>query len=115
LRYYNGLENEIEIALVEGSGEYRAFYDAYYDTETIATTEIKILKVLEREEIIKYAKTLNELRLCKFIRGYKLNEEEKIYFSENYSQLIKDYINYYQYDKKDIFVKKLKKGESYDK
>ena len=49
LAYHNGLEEEIDVALVEGTGQIEQFFDEYYDANTILATEFRILKVLTRE------------------------------------------------------------------
>ena len=105
LRYYNGLKEEIDIALVEGSGLVREYFDDYNETSIIAATNLKVLKILTREEIIQYALRLNELRLCRFLAGFRLNEEE-IKLFENQREIVKEYINYYQRGDEDAFTRK---------
>ena len=107
LRYYNGLKSEIDIAMVEGSGQIREFYDDYYDTTTIAATNLKILSVMTRKEIFDYATKLNDMRLSKFIAGYRLTKEE-INVLLKRGESVKNYIKYYQYNEEDAFMKKQK-------
>jgi len=106
LRFYNGLEEEIDIALVEGFGQIREFYDDYYETASFASTGLRVLSVLTREEIIRYALKLNELRLHKFIAGYRLTEPEIEIFRKKGTS-VEDYIEFYQHGDKDAFVKRL--------
>lgn len=106
LRFYNGLEEDIDIAIVEGYGRIREFYDSYYDIASIASTGLRVLSVLTREEIINYALKLNELRMCKFLAGYRLSPEE-IELFKNKGERVTSYIEFYQQGNQDAFVRRL--------
>lgn len=108
LRYYNGLDEEIEIAQVIALGELLESYDDYYGYyDLYVTNHIYIEHILTREEIINYIKNVNPLRIKRFIQGYKLTDEEiAIILKENNNNSIKDAINYYQYGKKYVYKRR---------
>lgn len=105
LRYYDGLNKEIDIAkvvslgyTVEYSDEYYGYYDLY------ATDKILIKSKITREEIIKYGLDLSDIRVLRFIQGFKLNELEKELFKLKFkSPLVNKYIAYYQDKDEDVF------------
>ena len=108
LRYFNSFNEKVEIALIKGFknihyGEdtYNDFYDMY------ATSDMEILKVLSRKEIIDYMlKTNNDIRINRFISLYKLTEEEiNVLLNSEYKPKIYKHISYYQYNNKDAFIK----------
>lgn len=105
LRYYNGFD-DIDICVVMGYGNIRSCYDSYYDYETYLADNIKIIRVLTRQEIIDYARQLPEDRLCRFITGYKLTDDEREYFYLNSSDKVKRFIRYYQLGEKDAFSRR---------
>lgn len=106
LRYFNGVDEEISICLVKGFGnivEYEDEYNGYYDM--YSSENIEIIKKLDRNEIINYAINLNEIRVCRFIQCFKLNNDEIELFKERFSNLkrVLQYLNYYQLNEKDAF------------
>ena len=105
LRYYNGFD-EIDICLVMGYGDIHKDYDSYYDYETIVSSHLKIIRILSREEIITYAQTLSDQRLCRFVSGYKLTEDEIELLTTGRSELVQKYVRYYQYGEEDVFRRK---------
>ena len=108
LRFYDGFKEPIDIAIVEGSGETREFFDEYNETTSIAATELHVLSIMTREEIISYALKLNEMRLKKFLAGFPLTEEEMVLF-ERKGPFYKQLIDYFQRGKKDTFETHTKK------
>ena len=111
LRYYDAMNNRVDICLVNGFGnlvEFEDEYNGYYDMYT--SEYITILKILSRQEIISYILNLNEIRVKRFMSLFRLTQEEINLFTEKFkeSPLIIDYISYYQ--KKDLqtFTRKYK-------
>ena len=109
LRYYNGLEEEIDIAKVKALGNVLESYDDYYGYYGLYVTDhIYIEHVMTKEEIINYIKNVNPLRIERFIEGYKLTDEEiAIILKENPNnyRLIKA-INYYQNKNKFVYTRR---------
>ncbi len=116
LRYFNAMNGEVEICLVDGSGKYikrddedNDFFDMY------AFENMVILHVYSRSEIFEYAINLPEYRLKRFISLYKLTDDEKSRMIDKYngnSDILK-YIDYYQNGNKEAFSngdKKYKKA-----
>ena len=112
LRYFDTFSNNVDIALIDGFGnsiiyndEYNGFYDMYVFEKMI------INKVLTRDEIINYGLNLYDFRLKRFLSLYKLDYFEKKMFYDKYKNNndILNYIEYYQNNKKDVFIKKIKK------
>ena len=110
LRFFDTFKESIDICKVIGHGrmikrddEYNGYYDMY------ACEYIDIVKKMTREEIIFYGLNLIDIRLIRFISLYKLTDFEKELFKEKFknNELIYQYINYYQENKKDAFVRKL--------
>ena len=110
LRFFDAFNEEVDICSVIGMGEcvkrddeYNDYYDMY------VCEKMYVIKKLTREEIITYGLNLYEMRLMRFISSFKLTEEEiKLFrdkFKNNY--LVSKYIDYYQDNKKDAFVRKL--------
>ena len=103
LRYYDGFNEEIDICEVVGFGNVDSYYDDYNEYQVYVSDHMQILKVLSRDEIIKYASNLNDLRLCRFISGFALNEDEMNYLIENRGMQVQKYIQYYQLGDKNAF------------
>lgn len=106
LRYFDATSDEVKICLVKGFGKFileEDDYNGYYDMYSIEN--IEILKILSREEIIKIALGLNELRVCRFIQSFKLSNEEIELFKEKFKNNIRvnQYLEYYQIGNKDAF------------
>ena len=83
LRFVNITDNK-EIAEVSVIGNYDITESKYYGYENIIiANEIKINKILNYDEIIRYmlsnAKT--EEKLCRFIQSFEINESDKQLFS----------------------------------
>lgn len=104
LRYYDAMEEEVDICEVIGFGQIREYDDSYYGYTIYATDNIKVRRVLTRNEIIDYAVHLHDMQLYRFLMGFKLTPEEIDYLvSVNSTPKIQEYINYYQLGDKDAF------------
>ena len=77
LRYFNGLDSEIQIAEVVGFGDIVKSFDNYYGYyDMYAASNIEIVRVLSREEIICNGLNMPEYRSERFVKGYKLTDDE---------------------------------------
>ena len=111
LRYYDAMNEEVEIAIVTCYGnthKYDDEYNGYYDM--YACEYMIINKVLNHEEIINYALNLDGERIKRFISQFKLTPEELALFKQEFKnkEIVLDYITYYQENDKEIFRRKLK-------
>lgn len=109
LRYFDAMQEEVNICFVLGSGEIVSYVDEYYGYyDMFAVSSLKIIKQLTREETILKGLLLNEVNVKRFISGYKLRPTEinifKTKFCNDLSVL--ETIEYYQEEKLDAFVKK---------
>jgi hypothetical protein len=109
LRYFDAMDDEVDIALVNCYGKYALGeddYNGYYDM--YAFEYMTILKVLTREEIIKYALSLNEIQVKRFISMYHLTPEEIALFKQKFAQYqqVLNTISYYQEGDTEAFTKK---------
>lgn len=107
LRYFDGMNGEIDICEVNGYPEYIKFDDDYYGYyDMYACSGILLKKLLTRDEIIKRADSMHSLAFKRFSAGYKLTVEELEYFKNKYKNDI-DVINHliYYYEDKDIYNK----------
>ena len=114
LRYFDAMNNEVDICSVncfgkysEGSDDYNGYYYMY------AFENMYIEKLLTREEIINYGLNLHEIRAKRFVSQYRLTPEEIKLFKAKYkySQSVLEAISYYQENNKDVYTKILKKEE----
>lgn len=109
LRYFDAMNNPVNICIVKGSKNIVNYYDeynGYYDM--FAVEQIEILKKLTRKEIIDTAIDLNDIRIKRFISGYRLNRNEINLFKEKFKNCndVLDVISYYQEEKLDVYTKK---------
>lgn len=105
LRFFDN-NKELEICEVIGFGNYEKHEDTYYDYFNMYSVEkLYISKILTRKEIINIALNLSEIRLKRFIAGYKLTNEELILFKNKFynNKTILNYIEYYQENNKTVF------------
>ena len=111
LRYYDGMNEDIKIASVIGSGEivfsdddYYGYYDMY------ASSSIFIEHVYTREEIISHFLAGKFFNLQRFLSGYRLMDDEILLFKEKFFQdkSIVDVISYYQENNK-VYKKRFNK------
>lgn len=99
LRYFDSFNNEVNIAKVEGFGNFDKYSDEYNEFfDMYATEYMKIIHVLTRDEIINYTKNISEMQLKRFLSLYKLNELELKYFKDKYqnNDMIMKTIYYHQ-------------------
>ena len=111
LRYFDAWNKDVDICYVLGYGDYIKYDDEYYGYYDMFVFEnIKILKLLSREDIINYALRLNEIRVQRFLSSIKLSENENKLFLEKYNKSsdVKKRILYYQYGKNNIYNHKEK-------
>lgn len=116
LRYFDGVDGEVEIAEVIGTGEivtnedeYNGFYDMY------AAKTITISKKIERKKLVNMflTKITSEPRVVRFVQLFRLTEKEIEMFKLKYagSIMIMDAIAYYQEGQTDVYEKKHKVKE----
>ena len=86
LRYVDGINDDIKIAEVIGSGNIVIYNDEYYGYYDMYSAEIiDIIHILTREEIInKVLYSKNEYAAERFIKGFKLTNEELEKFKTEY-------------------------------
>ena len=106
LRYVPGMEEEIRIAKVTGLGEMVQREDTYYEYfDMYCTNKIRIDRILSRQEILKMALKMAPSEAIRFIRGFRLTEEEillfQLQFEGDYNVLRN--LSYYQEGMKDAF------------
>lgn len=112
LRYFNGIENEVSICMVKGSGQIiKGFddYNEYYDMYSVEN--IEIIKKLSRSEIINTALNLNKERIKRFIKGFKLTDDEIAVAKEKFKGCdeVIAFIEYYQEKRLDAFEARTKR------
>ena len=112
LRYFDAMNEEIDICKVICNGEidhYNDEYNGYYDM--YAAEYMFIEKILSREEIISYALNLTDYQIKRFISLFKLTDEEKKLFIDKFNVFpdVLDYIAYYQNNDKEVFKRRIKK------
>lgn len=103
LRYFDAMNEEVDICYVKGFGnimDYEDDYNEYYNM--YVSSNIEIIRILTREEIINHMLGQWEVPMQRFVQGYKLNESEIDMFLEKEPKLL-SYIEYYQKDNKGAF------------
>ena len=86
LRYFDGFNEEIEICEVYGFGKVREFFDDYNEYYNLYSCEyLLVLRVLDREEIIKIMLESNYHNTIRFIQGFKLTNSELELFKRKYN------------------------------
>lgn len=116
LRYVDGMNEEIYIASVIASGEIvptNNYEDVmYYEYDDVyAARNIYIDHIYTREEILNYFLSLDGYygsdRLIRFLRGYKLTEEEIQTMKQHFKiyTMVMRAIEYYQVGDLDTFNK----------
>lgn len=111
LRYFDAMNDEVDIALVKCYGKMAKGEDDYYGYYDMYAVELMhIEKILTRKEIINYAIKLPEERLKRFISLFKLSKEEIILFKNKYNkkEQVLEYIKYYQENDKEVFQRRKK-------
>lgn len=111
LRYFDFFNEDCIICEVEGFGEIKEYEDTYNDYyDMYVVSNIKITKMLNREEVINKVLSMTDERDVKrFISGYKLNENEIGLIADRWHDNINvlKYIDYYQFGCEDAFSKTL--------
>ena len=107
LKYFGALNDSVVICEVIGSGEIVSDWDDYYGYEKFAVSNLEIVRVLSREEIIQMGLQLHEIRADRFVQVFKLTDEEIPLFEEKYGSYIKilKSIEYYQKNNKHVYEK----------
>lgn len=110
LRFIEGFDKPFRIVKVEGSGIIIKHDDDYYGYYNMyASSEMILLEELKREELISIVvNSYNQMRVLRLIRSIKLNENEINYILNKYPYL-EDDIKYYQFNEKDIYMKRILK------
>ncbi len=105
LRYVDG--SNAVIAIVQSLGDLQKYddeYNGYYDM--FVTNKIKIIKVLTKEDILKYMFKLPEFRIIRLISSYFQFTEEDLQMLEmlylNNDNIMKA-IRYYQRNELDAY------------
>ena len=115
LRYFDAMDNSVDIAKVTCDGKYDSFeddYNGYYDM--YAFEYLFIEKVLTRDEIIAYALNLYDMQVKRFISQFRLTDDEISLFKQKFHNNIAvlNTIAYYQEGDKEAFnnpYRKIKK------
>lgn len=107
-RYYDGFDENTVVCMVEGSGIVFTYYDDYAEYyDMYVSSDIRILKILSREEIINSVLHKNIFSIQRLISGYKLTDDEiNIILENSDSRFIKPYVDYYQKNDKEAFQRK---------
>lgn len=99
LRYVDAMNDEVKIAEVIGSGDVREMYDDYYGYyDMYVVSNLEIIRVLDREEIIDQFLMLPGYRVERFVKGFRLTDDELVNFKDKYMNEMKvlQAISYYQ-------------------
>lgn len=109
-RYFDAFNNKVSICEVIGSGKTIKYEDDYYGYFDMYSVEkLKIVKKLNREEIINIGLNLNFFRAERFVKGIKLSDEEIKKFKEKFIKnvIVLDAIAYYQENDLDVYKKRI--------
>ena len=116
LRYFDAFDGEVDICRVIGYPPFHDYYDEYYGYyDMYSCQKILLTELLTRDEIIKEADKMNELRFRRFLSLYRLNDDELRMFVKKYkdNQYVLSHLIYFYADKN--IYKKISEGESYEK
>lgn len=106
LRYFDAMNGDVLFAEVIGSGDIHEGSDEYYGYyDMYAATNLEIVRVLDRQDIIEMFSDVAWYRMVRFVQGFRLTEEEIVRFKEIYAneEDVLKAIAYYQEGKKDTF------------
>ena len=106
LRYFDAMDGDVLIAEVVGSGDIVEFSDEYYGYyDMYAATELKVLGVLSRQEIINMYMSVPSIRMVRFVQGFRLDDNEKELRRCCYAgdTNVLNAISYYQDGDKDVY------------
>ena len=107
LRYFDCINQQVDICEVIGYPEFIKYDDEYYGYyDMYACQGLKLKRILTRDEIIKMADSMHEESFKRFSRDYKLTDNELDYFKNKYRNS-KDVMLHliYCYEDKDIYSK----------
>lgn len=112
LRNFDDFNNELEIALIQASGNIIGYDDEYYGYyDMFASSEYKIIRVMSREEIVREVLTSkNIFRQKRLLERMRLTEEQLKLF-KGLSEELDDIISYYQYHDTKVYQRKYKKTD----
>ena len=99
LRYFDAMNEEIDMAKVTCYGNYQEYEDDYNEYYDMYAFEYMIIdEIMSREAIITYGLKLSEIRVKRFISQIKLTTEEIMLFKEKfkYNDNVLKTISYYQ-------------------
>jgi len=116
LRYFDAMNGEVLFAEVIGSGDVVEYGDEYYGYyDMYAATELEVVRVLSREEIISMYLSVPSHRMVRFVQGFRLNPLEKELMRCHYNDDINvlNAISYYQDGDKDVYSRE--RGRVYTK
>ena len=118
LRYYDAMNKDVDICIVNCYGNYDTKNDYYYDYfDMYAYEYMEIQRVLSRDEIIAYALNLQGFQAERFLSLYRLTPFEIELFKDHFrgNNSILNVIAYYQeknvdvYEDNNPYVRKRKK------
>ena len=98
-RYFDAMNGEVEVCLVNGTGDYVKRDDENNDSFDMYVYENMVIEhIYTREELFDYAMNLPEHRLKRFISLYRFTEEERRRLIDKYrgNSYILNFIDYYQ-------------------
>ena len=115
LKYFGALNPDIVVCEVVGNGEILSSWDDYYGFEKFAVSELEIMRIIPREEIIQMALQFSEDRALRFVQLFKLTEEEIKLFEEKFNVYLSvlKAIEYYQKNNKSVYELEYKFGSNY--
>lgn len=104
----------IHLVEVKGFGDIRKYNDEYYGYYDMYVSEnIELIKEVTHEELIEryLNERISDFQIIKVVRDLKLTEEDIRQILQVYQNVndIENYIEYFQYNDKERFNRKLKK------
>ena len=106
-------ESDTQVCEVIGSGNIIKNYNEYYDVGIIASSELEIIRVINREEIINFFLSMTGYypeRIKNFLIRFRLTDNEiKLFINkfQNNQEIINTIKYHYQLDK-NIYKRKIK-------
>lgn len=106
-------EFDIQVCEVIGTGNIIKKYNEYYDVGIIASSELEIIRIMSREEIINYFLLMTgyySQRIENFLIRVNLTTEEVELFINKFqnNEQIMDKIKYYYLSDKEVYKRKIK-------
>lgn len=100
LRYFDGMNEDIVMAEVIGSGNIVESFDEYYGYyDMFSAEQLEIIRFIPRSELVmNFLNMKNIERVKRFIQGYRLRDIEKAMFRSYFSneESVLKTIDYYQ-------------------